>query len=157
MVMGNFSLIRVKNVIQKIQRKKDGEIRDVIASCQPINEEVKKIYDLALTKTIQNQKDSYTKGENITFAITVYNQGELVARNIEVTDYLPAGLELKDANWLQENGMIKTTIAGPINPGQSKTVTLTTRIKPDFSGTDMLNLAEISKDNSGEYGTTDKD
>ena len=127
------------------------------ASCQPINEEVKKIYDLALTKTIQNQKDSYTKGENITFAITVHNQGELVARNIEVTDYLPAGLELKDANWLQENGMIKTTIAGPINPGQSKTVTLTTRIKPDFSGTDMLNLAEISKDNSGEYGTTDKD
>ena len=127
------------------------------ASCQPINEEVKKIYDLALTKTIQNQKDSYTKGENITFAITVHNQGELVARNIEVTDYLPAGLELQDANWLQENGMIKTTIAGPINPGQSKTVTLTTRIKPDFSGTDILNLAEISKDNSGEYGTTDKD
>ena len=127
------------------------------ASCQPINEEVKKIYDLALTKTIQNQKDSYTKGENITFAITVHNQGELVARNIEVTDYLPAGLELKDANWIQENGMIKTTIAGPINPGQSKTVTLTTRIKPDFSGTDILNLAEISKDNSGEYGTTDKD
>ncbi len=127
------------------------------ASCQPINEEVKKIYDLALTKTIQNQKDSYTKGENITFAITVYNQGELVARNIEVTDYLLTGLELKDANWLQENGMIKTTIAGPINPGQSKTVTLTARIKPDFSGTDILNLAEISKDNSGEYGTTDKD
>ena len=126
-------------------------------SCQPINEEVKKIYDLALTKTIQNQKDSYTKGENITFAITVHNQGELVARNIEVTDYLPAGLELKDANWTQENGMIKTTIAGPINPGQSKTVTLTARIKPDFSGTDILNLAEISKDNSGEYGTTDKD
>ena len=127
------------------------------ASCQPINEEVKKIYDLALTKTIQNQKDSYTKGENITFAITVYNQGELVARNIEVTDYLPAGLELKDANWIQENGMIKTTIAGSINPGQSKTVILTARIKPDFSGTDILNLAEISKDNSGEYGTTDKD
>lgn len=126
-------------------------------SCQPINEEVKKIYDLALTKTIQNQKDSYTKGENITFAITVHNQGELVARNIEVTDYLPAGLELKDANWIQENGMIKTTIAGPINPGQSKTVNLTTRIKPDFSGNDILNLAEISKDNSGEYGTTDKD
>ena len=126
-------------------------------SCQPINEEVKKIYDLALTKTIQNQKDSYTKGENITFAITVHNQGELVARNIEVTDYLPAGLELKDANWIQENGMIKTTIAGPINPGQSKTVNLTTRIKPDFSGSDILNLAEISKDNSGEYGTTDKD
>ena len=70
---------------------------------------------------------------------------------------MPAGLELKDANWLQENGMIKTTIAGPINPGQSKTVTLTARIKPDFSGTDILNLAEISKDNSGEYGTTDKD
>ena len=127
------------------------------ASCQPINEEVKKIYDLALTKTIQNQKDSYTKGENITFAITVHNQGELVARNIEVTDYLPAGLELKDANWTQENGMIKTTIAGPINPGQSKTVNLTTRIKPDFSGSDILNFAEISKDNSGEYGTTDKD
>ena len=127
------------------------------ASCQPINEEVKKIYDLALTKNIQNQKDSYTKGENITFAITVHNQGELVARNIEVTDYLLTGLELKDANWTQENGMIKTTIAGPINPGQSKTVTLTARIKPDFSGTDILNLAEISKDNSGEYGTTDKD
>ena len=127
------------------------------ASCQPINEEVKKIYDLALTKTIQNQKDSYTKGENITFAITVHNQGELVARNIEVTDYLPAGLELKDTNWTQENRMIKTTIAGPINPGQSKTVNLTIRIKPDFSGSDILNLAEISKDNSGEYGTTDKD
>lgn len=114
-------------------------------------------YDLALTKTIQNQKETYTKGDTITFAITVINQGELVARNIEVTDYLPAGLELRDANWTQDGNTIKRTIAGPINPGHSQTLTLTTRIKPDFSGNDLLNLAEISKDNAGEYGTVDKD
>jgi len=57
-------------------------------------------FDLALTKTIDPaQAFPVTIGDLITFNITVYNQGTLDAYNIEVVDYLPAGLILADANW----------------------------------------------------------
>ena len=132
------------------------------ASCQPINEEVKKIYDLALTKNIQNQKDSYTKGENITFAITVHNQGELVARNIEVTDYLPKGLILKDSKWNFDPQTRKATyqIPGEITvsgPNSSRSIEMNVVIDGDFKGSTILNKAEISRDNASDYGTVDKD
>ena len=132
------------------------------ASCQPINEEVKKIYDLALTKTIQNQKDSYTKGENITFAITVHNQGELVARNIEVTDYLPEGLILKDTRWTFDPQTRKATYQIPgelaVNgTNSSRSIEMNVVIDGNFKGSKILNRAEISRDNASDYGTVDKD
>jgi len=48
-------------------------------------------------------------GDAAVFTITIYNQGTLPASNVQVTDYIPAGLILDDADWIL-NGDTATTI-----------------------------------------------
>ena len=115
-------------------------------------------YDLALTKKVLNQKAAYLTGENLTFEITVYNQGNKEAKNIEVTDYLPAGLELDDPTWTNAGGgKITQTVTQTILPNKDYTLILKVKISENFTGTEITNYAEISKDNSGDYNTTDVD
>ncbi len=47
------------------------------------------VYDLALVKKVVGKHSGYKVGENVTFAITVTNQGESVANNFSITDYIP--------------------------------------------------------------------
>lgn len=47
-------------------------------------------YDLALVKTVVGNQTVFAAGDLVTYAITVYNQGDIDAENIEVTDYIPA-------------------------------------------------------------------
>ena len=53
--------------------------------------EVIEIFDLAQKKTLVST-GPYVYGDTLRYAITVYNQGNVPATNIEITDYLPAGL-----------------------------------------------------------------
>ena len=100
----------------------------------------------------------YQTGSTVKFAITVINQGNYIAKNIEVTDYLPDGLELDDAGWTNAGaGKVVKTLTQEIAPGQSVAMTLQTKISANFTGNKIRNLAEISKDNSVDYNTTDKD
>jgi len=48
------------------------------------------IYDLALTKV--DPSGSYAPGDDVTYTITITNQGDIDADNIQVTDYIPSGL-----------------------------------------------------------------
>ena len=115
-------------------------------------------YDLALTKKIFNPKASYLTGERLSFEITLYNQGNKEAKNIEVTDYLPAGLELDDPTWTNAGGgKITQTLTQTILPNKDYTLILKVKISENFTGTEITNYAEISKDNSGDYNTTDVD
>ena len=115
-------------------------------------------YDLALTKKIFNPKATYLTGERLSFEITLYNQGNKEAKNIEVTDYLPAGLELDDPTWTNAGGgKITQTVTQTILPNKDYTLILKVKISENFTGTEITNYAEISKDNSGDYNTTDKD
>ncbi len=101
-------------------------------------------FDLALKKTLLDGTNTATVnvGDVVTFTITVYNQGNVTAENIEVVDYLPSGLELSDGDWtLDTNGNARTTLAGPIAPGASVDVDLTARVLP--SG-ELGNIAEIA-------------
>ena len=118
-----------------------------------------KVYDLALTKVISPETPApYQTGSTVKFSITVINQGNYIAKNIEVTDYLPDGLELDDAGWTNAGaGKVVKTLTQEIAPGQSVAITLQTKISANFTGNKIRNLAEISKDNSGDYNTTDKD
>ncbi|WP_247231335.1 DUF11 domain-containing protein [Telluribacter sp. SYSU D00476] len=50
-----------------------------------------KVYDLALSKSVN--KRIVMQGEDITFTIKVWNEGEYTATGIEVTDLLNAGLQ----------------------------------------------------------------
>ena len=115
-------------------------------------------YDLALTKKIFNPKATYLTGERLSFEITLYNQGNKEAKNIEVTDYLPAGLELDDPTWTNVGGgKITQTLTQAILPNKDYTLILKVKISENFTGTEITNYAEISKDNSGDYNTTDVD
>ena len=102
-------------------------------------------FDLALRKEMAAGEDTrvYT-GEEVTFTITVFNQGTLTASNVEVTDYIPNGFQLSDSNWSNNgNNTASTIIAGSIAPGASKSVNITLLVTKSTEG-DLINRAEIS-------------
>ena len=148
-----------------IVQQQYGEECDPKAPIQPSDKvcnnkckwENKPVYDLALTKKLATNKKKYELGDLVDFTITVYNQGNLAAKNIEVTEYIPEGLILEDAKWTKNGDKATRIITQTIQPGQKLDLSLTMRISKSFKGTKILNKAEISKDNSGDYGTTDKD
>lgn len=117
----------------------------------------KPVYDLALTKKLATSKKEYEVGDLVDFTITVYNQGNLSAKNIEVTEYIPEGLTLEDAAWTKNGNKATRMITETILPGATKALSLTMRISDSFKGTKILNKAEISKDNAADHGTVDKD
>jgi len=104
------------------------------------------VFDLALTKILSaNQSTPIAPGDEVTFTITVFNQGEVDAYNVEVTDFVPAGLIENDPDWMNNNdGTISFNFAGPITAGSSVTVDVTFIVSPAFSGGSITNEAEIS-------------
>ncbi len=122
------------------------------------------IFDLALTKELAaGQMTPVSLGDDVTFTITVYNQGTITATNVEVSDYVPEGycLSPNDTNgWADPdmNGIYTATIAGPITPGMNATIDIVLEVKAAMSSDDYINVAEISgsMDDMGN-DTTDDD
>ena len=130
-----------------------------------INLDFSCVFDLALIKQLSNgQVTTVNPGDNVNYTITVFNQGNVPAYNIGVTDYLPADMVFNggdNANWTDNGGLLTTTIAGPIAAGSSAQVTLVLQVSPSFAGALIDNSAEISvadDDNDDTNGTpTDLD
>jgi len=67
----------------------------------------------------------YRYGEVIDFTITVYNQGSILAEDIEITDYIPCGyryLSVNDTNgWSYDSGTgnATMTLANSLSPGSN--------------------------------------
>ncbi len=104
-------------------------------------------FDLALTKTLApGQVDIVDPDEDITFEVTVLNQGEIDAYEVEVVDYLPVGLVLSDADtngWIDNgDGTLSNSIVGPIAAGDSASIDLRVFVQDDVRG-DLENFAEI--------------
>ncbi len=101
------------------------------------------VFDLALDKALApGQADSVEIGSNVTFLITVTNEGELDAVDVVITDTLPASMELADSAWVDNgDGTASFTIPGPIVPGESVDVEITVTVLSDGS---LENNAEIS-------------
>jgi uncharacterized repeat protein (TIGR01451 family) len=102
-------------------------------------------FDLALIKR-STATTPARPGESATFTITVFNQGTVAARSIVITDYIPNGMRLSDADWT-DNGDGTATLSTPIDSlaaGASTTVEITLTIDADFQGTQLVNIAEIS-------------
>ena len=127
-------------------------------------------FDLALRKKLTNKSDSITSlGRDINFTITVYNQGAVAAKDIEVVDYLPTGLMLSptDQNgWtmlpqsgkplgaLQDPSLpmtAKKIITQTIKPGDSATIQIKLRVMFGAPFAKLKNVAEIAgaRDESG--------
>ncbi|MBL8245926.1 MAG: DUF11 domain-containing protein, partial [Rhodanobacteraceae bacterium] len=111
-------------------------------------------FDLALRKTLAaGQANPVRRHDTVVFTIEVYNQGTVAARNIVVSDTLPAGLQLADPDWTAGSGNLATrTIAGPLAPGASTQVSLTVRVLNTALAGELRNVAEISsaQDNQGQ-------
>jgi uncharacterized repeat protein (TIGR01451 family) len=107
-------------------------------------------FDLALRKILHpNSKSVVAPGEPVFFLITVINQGNVTATNIQVTDYIPAGLILNDPNWTTPVGG-KTSMVTPIpslDPGMPFQI-LINFTAGTFNGV-VTNFAEISSADGG--------
>ena len=102
------------------------------------------LFDLALSKTLENSEDARVyPGEDITFTLEVFNQGNVDAYNVLVTDYIPAGLTLNDAAWTQSGSNATATISGPIAAGTSEIISITFTVATTDAG-DLVNRAEIA-------------
>ncbi|WP_460956908.1 hypothetical protein, partial [Spirosoma litoris] len=111
-------------------------------------------FDLALTKKLSSgQSATVVAGGQVTFTVTVINQGGVDATNVQVTDYIPAGLTLNDANWTASNGKATlNALIASLPAGQSTTRNITFTVSNSFVGS-LTNTAEISSASGG----TDKD
>ncbi|CAA6801140.1 MAG: Cna B domain protein [uncultured Sulfurovum sp.] len=105
--------------------------------------DIPEVFDLALTKELKVNR-TYSPGENVTFTLTVYNQGTLDASNIQISDYIPAGLELNDAQWTRigNTARLNTPIA-TLAADSSTTVDITFTIDANYNGDSITNNAEI--------------
>ena len=95
-------------------------------------------YDLALTKSYQS--DSFgnatdgqiNAGADVIFALEVTNQGGATVSDFELTDYIPAGFDLNDANWTFNNDASATSggtatfiyTGAPLAPSATAQVTI---------------------------------
>ncbi|MEQ8703112.1 MAG: SdrD B-like domain-containing protein [Phaeodactylibacter sp.] len=101
-------------------------------------------FDLALTKVVSSA-GPYTMGGAVTYSITITNQGDFPAYNVEITDYIPTGLNLTDTDWSQVGSQARYTIPGPIAAlGGTETVTIDFEIDAGYMGSAITNYAEIS-------------
>ncbi|MBS9775078.1 DUF11 domain-containing protein [Candidatus Gracilibacteria bacterium] len=109
-------------------------------------------YDLALKKIVKEVKDG-----KVTFTIEIYNQGDIEAKEITVTDYFPKDYLkfVTDANWKPVDGKATTTVKN-ILPGEKnkKTVDITFEIINYPPNNKIENWAEISADDGEDCDST---
>ena len=105
----------------------------------PASITIGQVFDLALTKELSSA-GPFAAGDTVTFTITVINQGTLDATDIEISDYVPAGMTLADGDWNADG----TFDLGDLDAGAMTTVDVDLEIDADFQGTELVNFAEIS-------------
>ncbi|MEZ4987014.1 MAG: SdrD B-like domain-containing protein [Saprospiraceae bacterium] len=127
-------------------------------------------FDLALTKTLAaSPAGPYAPGDAVSFEVTVYNQGTVAAFDIDVADYFDAG-ELDfvsiTAPTMTTGSNAVTITQVPTTPnfevnelmaGDAVTVTLNFTIDAAFTGTSLVNNAEIIDASETDGGTTATD
>ena len=112
--------------------------------------EMIEVFDLAQKKTT-TAMGPFSYGDVIPFDITVYNQGNIGATNILINEHLPCGFIYtadNDANgWVYDaaTGIANATIAGPLTPGDSTTITINVTLQQciDMDKSSFTNISEI--------------
>ena len=83
--------------------------------------------DLALQKQLVSSTTQNPPRH--TFSIEVFNQGTVSARDIMIVDHLPERMLLDDPDWIDNgDGTASMAIPGPIAPGDSVKVEITTKL-----------------------------
>jgi len=131
-------------------------------------------FDLALAKILSpGQSMSVAPGDDVSFDVTVYNQGDFDAYNTIINDYVPNGYTFDPAlntdfgpdSDGDPAGSPDSTIPGPLVPGDSVVLTIVLTVNDPFDAAtmDLVNYAEISYtededgNNTGDGSLTDVD
>ena len=126
-----------------------------------VNDALIQVFDLALTKTVVNPEPTYEIGNEVTYEISIMNQGNVAASQIDIVDYIPCGMTLSPSSsgWtIDIDDYANTTIAGPLSLGASTSVFITLIIGDCAMETGFRNnAAEIAgaNDPSGPAGDFD--
>ena len=118
------------------------------------------VYDLALIKQ-ESTGGPFFPGDDVTFTITIFNQGNVDAGFITIADMIPAGLTLSvnDANgWAGgPTGTVSNVILGPVAGGPPVTVDIVLTVDPNVTTGTLINNAEIATDNGDDVDSTPGD
>jgi uncharacterized repeat protein (TIGR01451 family) len=116
---------------------------------------VPEMFDLALRKTLAaSTPGPFTPGDTVRFNIQVINQGNIVATNTEVTDYIPEGLTFVPGNgWSVGPNNTVTRVLRTIPVGGVLNLPITFTIDAGVTGS-ITNLAEISSDSGDDCDST---
>jgi uncharacterized repeat protein (TIGR01451 family) len=90
---------------------------------------------------------SATRGATFRYTIVVRNNSSFAARNVEVTDLVPANLTLVriPSGAFIRNGVV-TWRLGTLRAGQSRTLSMLVRVNPTTSATRITNTATVTAD-----------
>ncbi len=134
-----------------IYNPNDEDDHDVasINVCDPVE------YDLALVTDIAaGYNSTVNPGEEVGFSTTVYNQGDEQACNVEVTAYIPAGMELSsnplNSIWTVNGSTATTTINTCIAPNGAELVNIYLTLVSGAAGSMINFYAEISQDDGDD-------
>ncbi|MTB53823.1 DUF11 domain-containing protein, partial [Lewinella sp. W8] len=117
---------------------------------------IEQTYDLALTKDLASANTTpIAQGTELTYTITVTNEGSLNASNVEVTDRPGAGLsyvgENLPAGVTGSNGVY---VIASLLQGESISFEVTYAIDATFQGSSVRNEAEITEDDGDDEDST---
>ena len=103
-------------------------------------------FDLALNTILAaGQSEDVFIGQDVTFTINVFNQGTIEANNIQIVDYIPAGLTLNDADWTAAGNTATIILPGTLAPGASTSVDITFTVNGGLvQDQSLVNRAEIA-------------
>ncbi len=103
------------------------------------------IFDLALSKEVSpTSPGPFEPGSTVVFRITIVNEGSLTAHDIQVGDYVPAGLILADSDWTQVGGLAsRNALITSLPSGASAVVEIAFTVASEFNGSSIVNFAEI--------------
>ena len=108
--------------------------------------------DLVIVKEVSNKNPH--KGDAITWTITVTNNGPDSAKDVIVTDKLPAGLIFKDSNG-NYNPATGVWTVGDLENGKSASLIITTVV--DITNSEITNVAVVNSSTPDNNTDNNKD
>ena len=101
-------------------------------------------FDLRLAKELKTSATPYSfPGSTVTYRVTITNEGDLEALNIQLRDYIPLGLVLADNNWSDTQRQYGGTQHRHPAPGTASSFDITFTVSPDLPVRFYSNYAEI--------------
>lgn len=119
------------------------------------------IFDLALRHHVKEDK-IYSRGSEVTFVTTVFNQGTLPATSFTIINHLNAGLDFipsLNPGWILSQDLKTLTFTHNqiLLPGESVQIELHLAVLPDAEFGNLINYAEILGATSGGQKALDFD